>query len=165
MTVRRIVEYPSPLLRQKTKTVPSITPQIRKLIQDMLDTMHFYPGCIGIAAPQIGELFQVAVVDVSKKETGKKQLVLINPKILEPTGEKFLREGCLSVQNLTANVKRAEEVVVEWMDQDGAIRVHRASGIEAICIQHEVDHLNGHLFIDRVLNIQTDIFRRKKYLH
>ena len=165
MSVRRVIEYPSPVLRQQTRRVEKITPQVKELVKDMLDTLRYFPGCIGIAAPQIGELHRVAVVDVSGKEPGKKQLILINPEIVEKIGEKFLREGCLSVQNLTANVQRAEEVIVQWMDINGRLKVHRASGIESICIQHEVDHLNGGLFIDRVLNAQTDIFRRKKYLH
>jgi len=165
MAVRRIVEYPNPILREKTRLVDKVTPRIHNLIKDLLDTMSHYPGCIGLAAPQIGELDRVAVVNVSKNEPGKQQLVLINPQILEKIGEKFLREGCLSVQNLTANVKRADGVVVQWLDLKGDHIVYSASGIEAICIQHEMDHLDGALFIDRVLNAQTDIFRRKRYLH
>ncbi|MBI4971433.1 MAG: peptide deformylase [Candidatus Omnitrophica bacterium] len=165
MTVRRIVEYPNPLLRHETIPVAKIDSRIRQLITDLIDTLHAFPGCVGIAANQIGERDRIAIVDVSEKEKDKNALILINPQIVSFIGEKFLREGCLSVQNLTANVKRSDEVVVEWMDESGKERVHHAHGIEAVCIQHEVDHLNGGLFIDRVLNAQTDIFRRKKYLH
>lgn len=165
MAVRHIVEYPNPRLHEKTRVIEKVTARIHELIKDLLDTMYHYPGCIGLAAPQIGEMDRVAVLDVSQKETGKSRLILINPQIIEKIGEKFLREGCLSVQNLTANVKRADEVVVQWLEPGGSLKVHRASGIEAICIQHEIDHLDGTLFIDHVLNAQTDIFRRKRYLH
>ena len=100
-------------------------------------------------------------MDLSGKEPGKSELVLINPEIIEKIGEKFLREGCLSVQSLTANVKRADEVVVEWMGMDGKMCVHRASGIEAICVQHELDHLDGKLLMDRVTCLKTDLLPRK----
>jgi len=165
MAVKRVVEYPNPILRQNTNPVLKTDERIRQLVADLIDTLQAFPGCVGLAANQIGESDRVAVVDVSGKEPGKKQLILINPRIVESVGEKFLREGCLSVQNLTANVKRFQEVTVQFQNLDGSIINYRAQGIEAICIQHEIDHLNGGLFIDRVLNAQTDIFRRKKYLH
>lgn len=165
MSRRRIIEYPNPILRQKSQPVTSITPEIETLIQDLWDTLRTYPGCIGLAAPQIGESHQVAVVDVSAKEPGKSGRVLINPQIVKTSRVKFLREGCLSVQNLTANVSRWETVKISWMNEKGKNQTETLSGIEAICVQHEIDHLNGMLFIDRVLNAQTDIFRRKKYLH
>ncbi len=165
MAVRRVIEYPSPVLRHSAVIIEQITPRHEELIRDLMDTMQAFPGCVGLAANQIGEPDRIAVVDVSSKESEKQKLVLINPVIIEFIGGKFLREGCLSVQNLTANVKRAEEVVAEWQDIRGnKIRYH-AKGVEAICIQHEVDHLNGALFIDHVVSPQTDIFRRKRYLH
>lgn len=165
MPLRRVVEYPNPILRETSKKVETIDQIARQLIQDLVDTLHAFPGCIGLAAPQIGEPVQIAVVDVSSKESGKEMLILINPLIVERIGEKVLREGCLSIPNLTANVKRSEEVVVQWMGLNGEIKMHHARGLEAICIQHETDHLNGLFFIDRVLCAKTDIYRRKKYLH
>ncbi len=165
MAIRRVIEYPNPVLRVKAETVIKITHKIHDLVRDLLDTMYSFPGCVGLAANQIGAPEKIAVIDVTQKQPGGRKLVMINPEVLEYTGEKFLREGCLSVQNLTANVKRAEQIVVQWTDINGGVQVHKASGIEAICIQHEMDHLNGLLFIDRVVNAQTDIFRRKKYLH
>ena len=164
MAIRKIVEYPHPILRMKT--INTIKPErAAGIIRDLTDTMHAFPGCIGLAAPQIGESERVAVVDVSGKEPGKQLIVLINPRILEMKGGKVLREGCLSVQTLTANVKRAELVVVEFLTPQGKLQTIEASGIESICLQHEIDHLNGILFIDRVFCAQTDIFRRKKFLH
>ena len=165
MAVKQVVEYPNPILRQNTNSVLKADERIRRLVTDLTDTLRAFPGCVGLAANQIGESDRVAVVDVSGKDPAAKPLILINPKIIESVGEKFLREGCLSVQNLTANVKRFNEVTVQFQNLDGSTVNYRAQGIEAICIQHEIDHLNGSLFIDRVLNAQTDIFRRKKYLH
>ncbi len=165
MAVKRVVEYPNPVLRQNTNPVLKMDDRIRQLVADLMDTLRAFPGCVGLAANQIGESDRIAVVDVSGKDPSAKLLILINPRIIESVSERFLREGCLSVQNLTANVKRFNEVTVEFQNLDGSTTKYRAQGIEAICIQHEIDHLNGGLFIDRVLNAQADIFRRKKYLH
>ena len=151
MAVKRVIEYPNPILRQNANPVLNPDDRIRQLVTHLVDTMQAFPGCVGLAANQIGESDRVAVVDVSEKEPGKKQLILINPQIVESVGEKFLREGCLSVQNLTANVKRFHEVTVQFLGLDGSVINYRAQGIEAICIQHEIDHLNGGLFIDRAV--------------
>ncbi len=128
------------------------------------ETMEAQPGGIGIAAPQVGVLRQVAIVDVSPKEAGTQRLILINPVILERFEEKIVREGCMSLPHYTANVTRAGRIRLRWFDLEMRRREKVSSELEAICIQHEVDHLNGMLFLDRVGCLNSDVFRRKKYL-
>jgi peptide deformylase len=119
-----------------------------------------------VAAPQIGVCSRVAVVDVSSSKLGRDNhhglLEMINPEILESEGCKTSREGCMSVPDYTGNVRRAESVVVRFFDRTGQRRVIRASGFEAIALQHEIDHLDGFLFLDRISSLKTDLFRRKK---
>ncbi|MBI4397990.1 MAG: peptide deformylase [Candidatus Omnitrophica bacterium] len=165
MPVKPVVEYPNPLLRKQATQVQKITPLIQELAQNLLDTLGSFPGCVGLAANQIGAGENVVVIDISSKQPGAKPRVLINPEIMEMAEEKFLREGCLSVQHLTANVRRFQRVRLRWTDLQGTIRLETLTGLEAICVQHEIDHLRGMLFIDRVLNPTADIFRRKRYLH
>ncbi len=165
MPIQSVIEYPNPILRNLSEPVESINDSCLKLILDLKDTMFSFPGCVGLAANQIGSKERVAVVDVSSKIEGSELRVLINPRILHQSKHKILREGCLSIQNLTANVKRAEQVEIEYMDVSGEIIKYQAQGLEAICIQHEIDHLDGNLFIDHVISAKTDIFRRKRYLH
>jgi peptide deformylase len=120
---------------------------------------------VGVAAPQIGDLRRVAVVDVSRSKLGRDNhhglLTMVNPEIISRSGQKVMREGCMSVPDYTGNVTRAAEIVVEFRDRDGSERVIRASGFEAVAIQHELDHLDGLLFLDRVSSLKTDVFRRK----
>jgi len=121
---------------------------------------------VGVAAPQIGVTRRVVVVDVSKSKLGRDnnhgRLVMINPEILEREGSETMREGCMSVPDYTGNVTRAESVVVQFLDRSGTERVIRTSGFEAVAIQHELDHLDGFLFLDRVSSLKTDVFRRKR---
>jgi peptide deformylase len=127
----------------------------------MVDSGH----SVGIAAPQIGVLRRVLVVDVSKSKLGKDNnhglLEMVNPEIIEKSGSKMMREGCMSVPDYTGNVTRAEHIVVEFADRNGQLRVIEASGFEAVAIQHELDHLDGLLFLDRVSSLKTDLYRRK----
>jgi peptide deformylase len=121
---------------------------------------------VGVAATQIGDLRRVVVVDVSASKLGRQQqnhglLEMVNPAILDRSGTRVFREGCMSVPDYTGNVTRAEEIVVEFLDRDNSERVIRASGFEAVAIQHELDHLDGFLFLDRVSSLKTDVFRRK----
>jgi peptide deformylase len=120
---------------------------------------------VGVAAPQIGDLRRVAVVDVSRSKLGRDNhhglLTMVNPEIISRSGQKVMREGCMSVPDYTGNVTRAEEIIVEFLDRDGSERVIRAAGFEAVAIQHELDHLDGLLFLDRVSSLNTDVFRRK----
>lgn len=159
MAVREILLYPDPRLKQVA--VPAQPVEIERVGTDLLDTMADLGHCVGIAAPQLGELVRVVVVDVSghpKAAEHSGRLVLANPRIVEAEGSKVGREGCLSIPDLTANVRRATRIVVEH-----AGGVVSSTGFEAVCIQHEVDHLDGVLFLDRVASLVDDVFRRKTY--
>ncbi len=127
----------------------------------MVDSGH----SVGVAAPQIGVLRRVVVVDVSKSKLGKDSnhglLEMVNPAIIEKAGSRTMREGCMSVPDYTGNVTRAEHIVVEFNDRTGQLRVIETSGFEAVAIQHELDHLDGLLFLDRVSSLKTDLYRRK----
>jgi peptide deformylase len=120
--------------------------------------------CVGLAAPQLGDEVRIVVVDVSEHPRATRHhglLVLVNPVIKRSSGSEIAREGCLSIPDLTANVKRSTEVTVEATGSDGAIQAIEAEGFEARALQHEMDHLDGILFLDRVANLTTDVFRRK----
>lgn len=165
MAVREILIYPDERLKALCAPVAAGDTTVDTLIQDLLDTMFAAGHSVGVAASQIGELRRVAVVDVSRSKLGRDNhhgvLTMINPLIIAREGQKVMREGCMSVPDYTGNVTRAEEIVVEFTDRDGSERVIRASGFEAVAIQHELDHLDGYLFLDRVSSLKTDVFRRK----
>lgn len=156
--------FPDPVLRKISLPVAKMDVGLITFVRKLEKTMEAQPGGIGIAAPQVGVLRQIAVVDVSPKETGTQRLILVNPVILERFEEKIVREGCMSLPHYTANVTRAARIRVRWLDFEMRRREKVASGLEAICIQHEVDHLNGMLFLDRVGCLNSDVFRRKRYL-
>ncbi|MDO3377357.1 peptide deformylase [Geoalkalibacter halelectricus] len=166
MAVKEIRLYPDPILKQVCEPVTCMDARIDALVQDLLDTMIAAGHSVGVAAPQIGVSLRVVVVDVSNSKLGRDdnhgQLVMINPEIVEREGERVMREGCMSVPDYTGNVTRAESIVVQYLDRSGSERVIRANGFEAVAIQHEMDHLDGMLFLDRVSNLKTDVFRRKK---
>ncbi|MEZ4484108.1 MAG: peptide deformylase [Syntrophotaleaceae bacterium] len=166
MAVREILYYPDPRLKSACEPVTELNHAADALIQDLLDTMLAAGHSVGVAAPQIGVSRRAVVIDVSNSKLGRDnnhgQLVMINPEILEQAGQKTIREGCMSVPDYTGNVSRAEEVLVQFQDRSGTVRVIRASGFEAVAIQHELDHLDGLLFLDRVSSLKTDLFRRKK---
>jgi peptide deformylase len=129
--------------------------------RDLVDTMRSFDRCVGLAAPQIGELARVVAVDVRghpRADTDNGLLVLVNPWIAEAEGSEVAREGCLSIPDLTANVRRATSIVVEHAE--GSVR---CLGFEARCVQHELDHLDGILFLDRVESLVDDVFRRRVY--
>ena len=146
MALRNLVIDGDPLLRKKSRTVDEITPRIIKLLDDMADTMYFENRGIGIAAPQVGVLRRVFVVDVGD-EHGK--IEFINPEILETSGSQTDFEGCLSVPGKTCPVTRAEYVKVKALDRDGNEFTLEGEGLLARCILHEYDHLEGILFIDK----------------
>jgi peptide deformylase len=159
VTARPVLLYPDPALKQVC--APVRADQIDAIAADLLDTMREAPGCVGLAAPQLGAAVRVAVVDVSehpKAETSNGLLVLANPQLVESEGNELGREGCLSIPDLTANVRRATRIVVEHTR--GRVE---CEGFEARCVQHELDHLDGILFLDRVDSIADDVFRRKQY--
>jgi len=165
MAVCSILLYPDPILKQVAEPVAEVDESIISIVQDLVDTMVDSGHSVGVAAPQIGVLSRVLVVDVSKSKLGKDNnhglLEMINPEIIEKSGSKMMREGCMSVPDYTGNVTRAEHIVIEYTDRSGQLRVIEASGFEAVAIQHELDHLDGLLFLDRVSSLKTDLYRRK----
>lgn len=168
MAIRPILKFPDPLLQQKSTPVARVTPEISAVIDDLLDTMHASPGGVGISAPQVGVLKRVMAVDVSASKRGAQAenhglLVLINPEIIAKGGRQVVREGCMSIPDYTANIVRAQWVLVDALDVEGKQVILESVGFEAVAIQHEMDHLDGILFLDRVASLKTDLFRRKKY--
>jgi peptide deformylase len=165
MAVCEVLVYPDPRLKQLCTPAIVGDKTTNNLITDLIETMYDSGHSVGIAAPQIGICLRVAVVDVSSNKLGKKHnhelMVMINPLIIESSGSKTMREGCMSVPKYTGNVERAREIVVQFIDREGRDQVVRCKGFEAVAIQHELDHLDGFLFIDRVSNPKTDIFKRK----
>ena len=162
MAARPILLYPDPILKTPAAPVSPGDRAIAPIIQDMLDTLRASPG-VALAAPQIGCPVQVIVVDVSRKkgETGHGLVVLLNPRISRQERKRIVREGCLSVPDYTGNVLRFEHAVVEGLSPEGAPVTIEASGFEALAFQHELDHLDGTLFLDRIQSQDTDLFRRK----
>ncbi len=165
MAVKEILTYPDPRLKTVCAPVAELDDDVQSLIQDLIDTMVAAGHSVGVAAPQIGDCRRVVVVDVSHSKLGKENnhglMVMVNPEILEREGCETMREGCMSVPDFTGNVTRAQNILVQFLDREGRDQVFRASGFEAVAIQHELDHLDGMLFLDRVSNLKTDVFRRK----
>lgn len=167
MAVFPIRVFPDPILKEKAAPVEGATPEVSAFVDDLVDTMRNAPGGVGIAAPQVGVPWRVIAVDVSAHRRGSREpnhglLVLLNPEILAMGGQQVVREGCMSVPEYTANVRRAEWVLVDALDREGARTVVEAVGFEAVAIQHEMDHLDGLLFLDRVASVKNDLFRRRK---
>ncbi len=146
MAVIPIRVLPDPVLRQKAKRVRAIDSSIKKLISDMIETMHAVPGRVGLAAPQVGVSRRVIVIGIPEEE----DLVLINPEVVRKKGERIVSEGCLSVPGYFGEIKRAESVTAKGLDQSGkGIRI-KADELLAQALEHEIDHLNGVLYIDRL---------------
>ncbi len=167
MPAKTILLYPDPLLKEVCRKVAAIDPEITSLIADLVDTMRAGPGSVGVAAPQIGITLRVCVVDVSQNRQGRDNnhglLTLVNPEIVRREGAAVMREGCMSVPDYTGDVERATAITVRFLDEGGNEREIEASGFEAVAIQHEMDHLDGILFLDRIASLKTGLFRRKKY--
>ena len=168
MPVRTILHFPHPLLKKMCRPVDRVDEEIEGLVSDLIDTMQEGPGSVGIAAPQIGVSLRVCVVDVSRSKNGRDNshglLVLINPEIFHAEGAATMREGCMSVPDYTGDVERPSTVHLRYVDERGEQRALETSGFEAVAIQHELDHLDGILFLDRISSLKTGLFRRKKYL-
>lgn len=170
MTIRPLVLFPDDRLSVPCKPVVHFDESLKSLIRDLKDTMYASPG-VGLAAPQIGIQQQVSVIDTARANRGKPHLpseshgflVLINPVLLSTSGSQTPREGCLSIPDWLANVQRYEKVTVQTLNLRGESHVITSTGFEALALQHEIDHLHGVLFLDRVVNLKTDVFRRKKY--
>ncbi len=163
MALRQIRTYPDPVLRTKTGRVETIDAPLQRLIDDMIETMHAAPG-VGLAANQVGVPLQVAVIDLSAREDDAQRhplLVLINPEILFLKGSMTEEEGCLSLPEYTEKVKRAARVKVRAQERTGKPFELEAEGLMAKALQHEIDHLNGLLFVDRLSPLKKSIFKRK----
>ncbi len=156
----KILIYPHKILQQEAAAVTNIDGNLQKLIDRMIETMYKAKG-IGLAANQVGELRQVMVMDVTPSEEGSNPIVLINPTISHAEGSEVTEEGCLSVPDYSAKVKRAALIQVTGFDRDGKELSFEAEGILARCIQHELDHLKGICFVDRLSPLKKAMFRKK----
>jgi peptide deformylase len=166
MSIRPIVEVPDPRLREISKPVPTVDADVRALVADMFETMYAAPG-IGLAAIQVGVPQRILVIDLqeSEEEGGepvKDPRVFINPEILEHSEQEVpYTEGCLSVPDQYAEVDRPDRIRARWLDIDGKVREEEISGLLATCLQHEMDHLNGVLFIDHLSRLKRDMILKK----
>lgn len=158
MAILEILVYPDERLRTVAKPVKSVDDRIRQLVKDMLETMYDANG-IGLAATQVNVHEQVIVMDLSEERDSP--LVLINPSIVERNGEQVYDEGCLSIPEYYAPVKRAEHIKITALDEQGEIFELEAEGLQAVCIQHEMDHLAGKVFVDYLSRLKQDRVRKK----
>jgi peptide deformylase len=164
MAVLPILVYPDERLKQVSTPVTAFDHYLHRFLSDFEDTMRASPGCVGLAAPQVSYFKRIVIVDVSAKPKilHHGHLLLINPEIVVRYGESLGREGCLSVPDYTGNVNRAERIRLRYQDARGVARELDCEGYEARAVQHEMDHLDGLLFLDRLVNAR-DLFRRKVY--
>lgn len=160
MSVLEICKYPENILKKKTVAVTDIDADLQKLIDDMIETMYAAPG-VGLAANQVGVSKQLTVIDVSSREETKPLIVLVNPVIVHQEGEIESEEGCLSIPDYTSVLKRALKVVVKGLNRHGEPVEIEAEGLLARALQHEIDHLNGVLFVDRLGRIRREFFRKR----
>jgi len=158
MALLDILHFPDPRLRNKARPVAEVDDALRQLLDDMLETMYEAPG-IGLAATQVNDLRRVVVIDISDEHD--QPLCLINPEIISRDGEEETDEGCLSVPGIYEKVVRASQVRVRFLDRDGQSQEFDVDGLLAVCIQHELDHLDGKLFIDYLSNLKRQRIRKK----
>lgn len=160
MAVLEIKKYPEKVLKQKAEPVTSINTDLQKLIDNMIETMYAASG-VGLAAPQVDVSKRLTVIDMSTKDSRFPLMVLINPVILQKEGVVEIEEGCLSIPEYTTRVERAEKVSVSAMDREGKPLEIEAEGLLAIALQHEIDHLDGILLIDRTSPIKREFFKKR----
>ena len=158
--IRTILTYPNPELKKKSAPVPVISDAVRELVRDMSESMYAAPG-VGLAAPQIGVHQRVIIIDISAKSEPPDLIVAINPTIVHAEGEAYEEEGCLSVPDYAANVRRYARVIVKGLDLEGAEHTWKAEDLLAIAFQHEIDHLDGILFVDHLSTLKRELFQRK----
>ena len=160
MAVLDILHYPNPVLKEKTRPVQKIDALLRRLVQDLAETMYSAPG-VGLAANQVGYPFRLAVIDVTPADQPKNLLVLINPEIVAAEGECIWDEGCLSVPDCNEEVKRSKKVVVRYQNLEGETAEIAGEDLLGIALQHEIDHLDGVLFIDRLSPLKRRLIKKK----
>lgn len=158
MALMNILEFPDPRLRTRAEAVTEFDQDLKTLVSDMFETMYEAPG-IGLAATQVDVHKRLLVMDISEQKNDP--MVLINPEILQAEGEEEMDEGCLSVPGYYETVRRAEKIRVRAQDQSGEFFEFDADGLKAVCIQHEMDHLEGKLFVDYISNLKRDRIRKK----
>ena len=168
MALREVLQFPDPRLKRMCEPITEVTDTLRQLARDMCQVLYCERG-IGLAAPQVGEEVRLIVVDTEWSEEGAERnpLILLNPELRRNERQIVWNEGCLSVPDFTADVERFERVAVHGRDLDGAEVVEKAEGLRAVCLQHEIDHLDGVLFIDRISRLKRGMYvrKRKKQLH
>lgn len=160
MAILEIKKYPEKILKQTAQPITSINSSIQRLIDNMIETMYAAPG-VGLAAPQVGVSKRLAVIDISVKDSKLPLLVLINPEILKKEGNIEFEEGCLSIPEYTTKISRAERIFAKALDRMGNKIEIEAEGLLAIALQHEIDHLNGVLLIDRISTIKREFFKKR----
>ena len=160
MALLKILRYPDPRLNEKAPPVDEITPELLRLADDMAETMYAAPG-VGLAATQVGAPVRLIVLDCGSAEEGSSLVTAFNPEIVAQEGECFEEEGCLSVPGYAARVPRAEKVRVRYLDREGQPVEREATGLWAICFQHEIDHLDGILYVDRLSSLKKGLFRKR----
>ena len=158
MSIRPILHFPDERLRTLSQPVAEVDDEIRRLVDDMFETMYEAPG-IGLAAPQVNVFKRVIVIDISEDKS--KPQAFINPELIEARGHEQMEEGCLSVPGIYENVERAEWIRVRALDRNGEPFAKEVDGLEAVCIQHEIDHLDGKLFVDYLSGLKRQRIRKK----
>jgi len=161
MPLRKIIEYPEPLLRLKAKKVESFDEELKSLVEDMAETMYDAPG-IGLAAPQVAESVRLIVIDTTVAGEEQDYLCLVNPEIVSHEGQQVDEEGCLSVPEIVAQVKRFKKVTVSYQDNEGTPLELTTEDRFAVVLQHEIDHLDGILFIDHLSPLKRNLYKKKR---
>ena len=160
MSILEIVTYGNPILTKKAEKIKKINKEIEELAQSMLQTMYAAPG-LGLAAPQVNQGIQLITIDLSRGENSKNSVILANPELIRQEGTLLLEEGCLSIPDIQEKVLRPSRVVVKGMDLEGKERIIEAEGLLARAFCHEIDHVNGKLFIDRISPLKKSLIRKK----
>jgi len=160
MAVLEILKYPNPKLKKKSQPVEKIDPSFRQLVQNLAETLYAAPG-VGLAAPQVGYLLRLVVIDVTPVNQPKNLMVLINPEIVTSEGECTWEEGCLSVPDFNEEVKRKKKVVVRCQNLEGETVEVEGNDLLSIVLQHEIDHLDGILFVDHLSQLKRDLYKRQ----
>lgn len=165
MAILNVYKFPDPILKKVSSEVITFDSTLELFVKDLIETLQNHKYCIGLAAPQLGNLQRIIAIDISRTRKpcfGHGLLILINPTIIEVSDFKIVREGCLSIPDFTANVKRAMRIKVKFQNPKGEGQILETTNLEAHAIQHEADHLDGILFLDRITNPASDLFRRMR---
>jgi len=161
MAVLKVLKYPHPILRVPCPDVTVFDDALAQLAEDMVETMYHGAGAVGLAANQVGETVRMFVMDTTAFTTRDNLKILVNPTIIISSRNKTMREGCLSFPDYLANVKRAQRITVQAHDVYGELHEYEVKHLEAVCVQHEIDHLDGVLMMDRISSLKTDWVRRR----